>query len=240
MDRSDQGNWARPVAGLSVDGVAAGAPAHAVAGKELTGPLRGFGKLWQKRYRVRVSGVAPEEVIRVWKDEFGSFWPPGNAFFAPLTGLAPGEVAVIKSAQGPMRLSTGVMVIYADDLSFTFMTPQGHPFAGWITFSADDDEPDGVTAAQVQLQVRAGDPLFEVGMLFGGSRMEDRWWQGTLRSLAARFGVPEAEVESRIEVIDRRRQWRNFGQVRHNAAIRSMTRPLGAPVRALRGRRSGQ
>jgi hypothetical protein len=42
-----------------------------------------------------------------------------------------------------MRLSTGVMVIYADDKSFTFMTPEGHMFAGWITFSAM--EQDGAT-----------------------------------------------------------------------------------------------
>ena len=37
---------------------------------------------------------------------------------------------------GGMKLSTGVMVLYADDESFTLMTPQGHMFAGWITFSA--------------------------------------------------------------------------------------------------------
>ena len=35
-----------------------------------------------------------------------------------------------------MKLSTGVMVLYADEESFTLMTPQGHMFAGWITFSA--------------------------------------------------------------------------------------------------------
>ena len=47
-----------------------------------------------------------------------------------------------------MRLSTGVRVIYADDESFSFMTPQGHMFAGMITFSAFDD--DGVTVIQIQ------------------------------------------------------------------------------------------
>ena len=39
---------------------------------------------------------------------------------------------------GRMKLSTGVMVLYADDESFTLMTPQGHMFAGWITFSATE------------------------------------------------------------------------------------------------------
>ena len=33
---------------------------------------------------------------------------------------------------GKMKLSTGVMVLYADEESFTLMTPQGHMFAGWI------------------------------------------------------------------------------------------------------------
>ena len=31
---------------------------------------------------------------------------------------------------GGMKLSTGVLVMYADDESFTLMTPQGHMFAG--------------------------------------------------------------------------------------------------------------
>ena len=58
-------------------------------------------------------------------------------FFAPLTGIAPGEVAALDlSMPGGLKLSTGVLVLYADDESFTLMTPQGHMFAGWITFSA--------------------------------------------------------------------------------------------------------
>ena len=38
---------------------------------------------------------------------------------------------------GGVKLSTGVFVLYADEESFTLMTPQGHMFAGWITFSAE-------------------------------------------------------------------------------------------------------
>ena len=60
-----------------------------------------------------------------------------------------------------MRLSTGVMVLYADDESFTLMTPEGHMFAGWITFSAAGD--GEATVAQAQLLIRANDPLYEVG-----------------------------------------------------------------------------
>ena len=36
-------------------------------------------------------------------------------------------------AGAPVRMSTGVMVIYVDDESFTFMTPEGHAFSAWIT-----------------------------------------------------------------------------------------------------------
>ena len=62
---------------------------------------------------------------------------PATASTAPLTGLAPGEVARIDmDMPGRVTLSTGVLVLYADDESFTLMTPQGHMFAGWITFSA--------------------------------------------------------------------------------------------------------
>ena len=52
-----------------------------------------------------------------------------------------------------MKLSTGVLVIYADDESFTLMTPQGHMFAGWITFSAYEE--DGGTVAQAHVLMRA-------------------------------------------------------------------------------------
>ena len=73
---------------------------------------------------------------QTWKAEFPSFWPAGNRFFAPLTGIQPGEVALSRARSGGgMKLSTGVLVLYADEESFTFMTPQGHMFAGWVTFS---------------------------------------------------------------------------------------------------------
>jgi hypothetical protein len=67
---------------------------------------------------------------------FPSSGPPGNQFLGPLTGIAPGEVAVLtlKVPVG-VTLSTGVLVIYADEESFTFMTPAGHGYAGFITFS---------------------------------------------------------------------------------------------------------
>lgn len=180
-------------------------------------PIQGFGRLWQKTYRTQVAGVEPVALIATWKEHFPVFWPEGNRFTAPLTQIAPGEVAVIDMAlPGRMKLSTGVMVLYADHESFTLMTPQGHLFAGWITFSAAVE--DGATVAQAQVLMRASDPLTEIGLTLGGHRQEDRFWANTLTSLAAYFGH-EADVDTRVVCVDRRRQWSRWRNVRHSAAI---------------------
>jgi hypothetical protein len=217
----DKGNWADHVEHFASEGLPEGARSDTVAGRRLMSPLQGFGQMWQKTYRIPVPGHTPEEVISTWKAEYGRFWPTYNKFYAPIAGIKPGEIGLIKGASGPVRLSTGVMVLYADDVSFTYMTPEGHPFAGWITFSADEE--DGVTHAQVLALLRANDPVYELGFIFGGNRQEDRMWQHTLRSLAEYLGAPGEATTTKIKV-DRKRQWRRFGNIRHNSAIRTMFR----------------
>ena len=86
---------------------------------------------------------------------------------------------------GGVKLSTGVMVLYADERSFTLMTPQGHMFAGWITFSAEHSGDQ--TLAQAQVLMRASDPVYEIGLALGGHRQEDIFWDRTLTKLAAYF-----------------------------------------------------
>ena len=49
------------------------------------------------------------------------------------------------------------MVLYADDESFTFMTPEGHTLSAWITFSAYRD--GDVTVAQAQALERTVGPV---------------------------------------------------------------------------------
>jgi len=223
--------WAKPVDHLEVTGVEPGAAGINVAGRRPTSPVHGFGRMWQKTYRIRLEGVdvEPAEVIAVWKRDFPTFWPKGNRFFAPLAGIAPGEVAVLDlTMPGGLKLSTGVLVLYADDESFTLMTPEGHMFAGWITFSAFDD--GGVTAAQAHVLMRASDPLYEMGMTFGGHRQEDRHWAHTLTSLAAAFGV-EGDVTVENVCVDRRRQWGKAGNVWQNAGIRSGMYTAMTPMR---------
>ena len=233
----DADSWAKPVTQLQIDDVPDGATNINVAGRRLTSPIQGFGKMWQKTYTVAIPAqlVSPQELIATWKAHFPEFWPAGNRFYGPLTGIAPGDVALLSmSLPGGMKLSTGVMVLYADAESFTLMTPQGHMFAGWITFSASQAGDD--TVAQAQVLMRASDPIYEVGLTLGGHRQEDIFWVRTLTSLAARF-EHEGAVETSVVCVDRRRQWRRWGNVWHSAAVRTTVYMIGAPARRLRRRR---
>jgi hypothetical protein len=227
-----EGRWAQPTRALHVaaDG---GGDARPVEGRQLAGPLQGFGQLWQKTYRVRLDGaeVTPAEVIDAWRSDFGSFWPASNRFHAPLAGITPGEVALISGTiPGGLTLSSGVFVIYSDDASFSYMNPEGHPWAGMITFSAS--ELDGATQAQVTLLIRAYDPLTEIGMMLFGHRLEDRVWEHTLRAVATHFGAPDAELETLIVRVDAKRRWEHFGNWRRSSALYAMLHPFRARAAA--------
>lgn len=225
--------WAKPVKKLRLGAAPAEAINLNVDGKQITGPLKGFGQLWQKTYSVRLMGseIAPEELIAVWKAEFPNFWPDGNRFYGAAGQIEPGDVALLNiSRPGGATISTGILVIYADAESFSFMTPQGHIFAGMITFSAHED--DGATVAQIQALVRASDPIYEMGCRVGiAHKAEDSFWHGTLRSLAARFGV-NGVVQQRTTLVDPRLRWGEAGALWHNAALRTT---LYAPVNLAKG-----
>jgi hypothetical protein len=232
----DAAYWAKNVTTLKLGQVPAEAVNLNVTGRRVVGPVQGFGKMWQKTMRVTLAGaeVTPAEVISTWKAEFQRFWPERNWFYAPLEGIAPGEVALLNlGLPGRMKLSTGVLVLYADDESFTLMTPEGHMLAGWITFSAWAAD-DGVTVVQIQALERTNDPLYELGYVLGGNRLNTRFWVQTAENLARHFGV-EPEVASQVVCVDKRRQWGKAGNLSKNAAVRTFVWTLGAPVRWARG-----
>ncbi len=229
----DADHWAKPVSALHVADARAGG--LNVEGRRVVGPIQGFGQLWQKTFRARLEGVtvAPAEVIRAWKDEFPRFWGGTGAmtFYAPAAGMAPGEVGVIKSASiASPPMSTGVLVLYADDESFTLMTPQGHPYAGWVTFSASTE--DGTTVIQAQEIFRADDPLYELLMPILLHRQQNAIWQKTLKAVAANFGAA-ADVSLEVVCVDSRRQWSNAKNIWQNAGIRSGLHLALAPFRWL-------
>jgi hypothetical protein len=189
------------------------------------GPLQGFGTMWQKTYKVRLDGASPAEVVATWRERFPEISGFGEGFRVPLGGLVPGAVALLGGL-------SGVMVLYSDEESFTYMTPEGHPFSGWITFSAHGDEA-GTTVAQAHLLIRANDPLYELMMPLGLHRVEDRTWQRTLHNLAARFGA-DGKVETRVVCVDPKRQLRRYKNIRYNALILSALHAVTAPLRRIR------
>ncbi|MDX1510185.1 MAG: hypothetical protein R3249_02460 [Nitriliruptorales bacterium] len=223
-NRRDRQEWAANVGELHVDD---DRDAVGVQGRRVTSPIHGFGKMWQKTYRAALAGVdrTPQQVIEEWKRHYGDFWPEGNEFFGSSEGIAPGQVGVIsgKLPGGP-KVKTGVLVLYADDESWAFMTPEGHPFAGIITFSVEEGETGPV--AQIQLLIRAHDPLVEAAMPIMGHRQEDRLWQQTLTNLATHFGVEDVELETKIVCVDKRRQWKRFGNLRRSRIGAAIAHPF--------------
>jgi hypothetical protein len=220
----DAASWAKKVDRLQVD-PREGVRGTNVAGRRLTGPVQGFGKMWQKTYRMDVGQVPPEQAIATWREHFPEFWPKGNRFAGALTGINPGDVALLDLAiGGGVKLSTGVFVLYADAESFTLMTPQGHMFAGWITFSAERS--GNATTVQAQVLMRANDPLYEVSMVVAGHRKEDKFWSATLTALGQRLGIAEPKVETTSTCVDSKRQWRHARNVWHNSMVRSVLQTL--------------
>lgn len=230
--RTDQDNWSKPVDRLHRTDSPEGAVNLNVDGRRVVSPVQGFGKMWQKTYRVALTKTTatPKEIIQAWKQDFSKFWPAGNDFYAPLTGIAPGEVALLNlSMPGKLKLSTGVLVLYADEESFTLMTPQGHMFAGWITFSSFESE--GVPVAQTQVLMRAQNPVSEIGLTLGGHGKEDKFWEHTLSEVAKHFGTSAPAVTTEVVCVDPKRQWSKAGNIWHDAAIRSGIYMMGAPFR---------
>ncbi len=236
--RSDDG-WAPPTPRLHLQ---TPPPPDAVNlnvnGRRLIGVVQGFGQLWQRTYRIQLSdrGLQPADVISVWKAHFPEFWPLGNRFLGSLPERAPGEVALLNLAPmpGPVKLTTGVMVIYADDTSFAFMAPEGHMYAGWITFSADRQ--DDTTYAQVQVLVRTSDPAWEIVMRLFAFRAEDAFWRHTLTNLAAYLNASGSEVQQTLVLLDPHVQWRRVLNTWRNAAMWSGLYFATSPIRWL-GRR---
>ena len=212
----------------------------------VAGTVRGLGlsevRLERLKTAVAEAKIPPQQAIATWREHFPEFWPKGNRFAGALTGINPGDVALLDLAiGGGVKLSTGVFVLYADAESFTLMTPQGHMFAGWITFSAERE--GDTTLVQAQVLMRANDPLYEIAMTFGGHRKEDKFWTATLTALGQRLGIQDPKVDTRSTCVDSRRQWRHSRNVWHNSMVRSVLQTLAAPVtslgRLMRGSKRG-
>jgi anti-anti-sigma factor len=217
-----QAGWAKPVDFLHVASTPKGATNLNVDNRRALGPLQGFGALWQKTYRVSLAGAAttPARVVQTLKEDMPKFQPEYNHFYASPAGVQPGEVLFINATTLGLPVTTGVIVLHADETSFTLMTPQGHPESGWVTFSAFD-EGQGVVA-QIQSLARAGDPMYEMGLrLLGAAKVQETIWKHVLGSLAKSLGV-DAAAELQKECLDPGLQWSRIGNVWYNSPARTI------------------
>ncbi|MDD5170985.1 MAG: STAS domain-containing protein [Syntrophales bacterium] len=214
--------WAKYVERLSVRDIPKEVMNINVNGRRMTSPVKGFGRLWEKKYRLRLktTSLEPREIVSIWRAEFPDFWPKGNYIFTSgHAAICPGTSAVLNlTLPGGLVMATGLMVIYADETSFSFTTIQGHILSGWITFGSFQEE--SAVIIQVNPIFRASDPLMELGMRFGAARQEDQFWHATLGNLARRLGV-QGEISQQDVLIDPHIQWNEFKNLWYNPAIRS-------------------
>jgi Domain of unknown function (DUF1990) len=219
-----EGNWAPKVDRLHVDS-ARQDKAFNVEGRRVAGPQQGFGRLYDRTFTIVLGDVVtPEALVSKWRAHFGDFWPKSATFYGSITSIEAGDVAPL-TASG---VTTGVLVIYADDTSFTYITPEGHMFAGMITFSARHDQPG--TVAEIRMLVRPADP-FWVAVWPVGRGMEGKFWKGTLANLAASFGVIGVVASEVTTCVDTKVLWRNWRNVFRNGAAVTVLHTILMPFR---------
>ncbi len=219
--KQDDSGWAPYLSKLQVTVKPKGALNKNVNGRRVIGPLQGFGPMWQKTYLLTINmpELQPDEVITIMKQHFPEFQPVQNTFYPPDNGVLAGEIVLIDSSTPGGIVSTGVLVLYADDLSFTLMTPRGHPEAGWVTFSAKKQANNVVM--QIQGLARAADPVYEFAFRIAGSKFQETIWKHVLSSLAFYLGI-ESDVQMMKTCIAPDLQWGKMNNIWYNAQIRSL------------------
>ena len=217
----DTSHWARPVPALTLSTRIKGARNLNIEGRRAVGPVNGFGQLWQKIFRLTIQGlmVTPGEAMEALKQNFPSFQPSFNRFYPSPAGIKPGEIILIDSMTPGGPVSTGVLVLYADEQSFTFACPEGHPESGFVTFSGHEEK--GNTVVQILGLARANDPIYEAAFRFVGSKVQGRIWTHVLSSLSAYLGVP-GRISVAATCIDSGLRWSQAKNLKYNAQIRTL------------------
>ena len=194
-----------------------------------SGPSRASGSCGRRPTGCALDGVesTPRRWSRPGGANFPAYWPKGNDFYPSLTGVEPGEVALIKLG-GPAGMKSqdgrdGALlrrrVLHADDAARATCSPAGS--RSRRTTRRRDSRPDAGADARA------------------GSARRDRPDDGRPRQgeqvLGADTGEPRAQPRRsrrrgarRWCCVDRKRQWSRAANVRHSVAIRStlhMLRP---------------
>jgi len=210
--------WPGPFTRLSVREMPSGAINLNVNGRRIAGPLQGFGQLWEKTYTAVLNDIklSPHELIEILKTNFTRFQPLSNRFYPGPAGIKPGEIVLINADTPGGLIVTGVMVLYASETGFTFITPEGHPESGWVTFRADENK--GEITIQIQGLARASDPLYEVAFRLAGSKLQQGIWTHVLQSLL-RYVGSKSQIEVAPVCLDKNLQWSKFFNIFANAQV---------------------
>jgi anti-anti-sigma factor len=228
--RRDTKNWAKPLSRITLTEVPNGATNLNVENRRAVGPVEGFGQMWEKIYQQRLIGVktTPAEAIKVMREYFPKLQPPQNRFYPTSAGIQPNEVVLINSSTPGGPVHTGVLILYSNDESFTFITPQGHPESGWVSFHAFEQNQS--TIVQITGLARANDPVYEMAFRLVGAKFQERIWRHVLSSLATHLSV-EPQVHVIKTCIDKKMQWREMTNLWYNAQIRSLLYTTTSPFR---------
>jgi anti-anti-sigma regulatory factor len=217
--------WLAGPGQLKLPPVPRGAIGKYVAGRYPQGPAQGFGTLWEETYRLMLGKIAPspEEIIARIKAEYTSLMPPQNRAYLPPEGIVPGAVVLTEMQLRSGVISTALQVLYADAVSFTLITPQGHQGSGWVTFAAYQD--GGNRVLQIQGLARAADPLDEITFRLSKVRRRERVWRYFLQQVAARAGVTPLITAHQV-CLAPHLQWSQLGNLRYSARCRALPRSL--------------
>ena len=135
----DAAHWAAPVSKLEVSDVPSGAVSLNVEGRHVVGPLQGFGQLWQKTYRVRLTdaGVTPDDVVSHLKKSLPEYMPDNSRFYPSVAGVEPGEVVLINAMSIKGHLVPSGLKDYIVLRSAKTWMPQGFLAARIHSITAD-------------------------------------------------------------------------------------------------------
>jgi len=230
ITKRDTTNWAKPISKITVAEVPNRATNLNVENRRAVGPVEGFGQMWEKIYQQRLIGLktTPAEALQVMKENFPKLQPPQNRFYPTAAGIEPNEVVLINSSTPGGPVHTGVLILYSDDESFTFITPQGHPESGWVSFHAFEQNQS--TVVQIVGLARANDPVYEMAFRLVGAKFQERIWRHVLSSLATLLGV-EPQVHVTKTCVDKKMQWLEMRNLWYNAQIRSLLYTIASPLR---------
>ena len=233
----DAANWARPVDRLSAAGVA-GAKDDAVTGKRVSGPLQGFGQLWQKSFTVRLDGVdtTPEARHRRLEGALPRVLAEGRNVLCAAVRASPRARSRSSRSQpvpgrpgqaldrrpGPLR---GRRVVHVHDPRGPYAVGMDHLLGAARRRRGRRPGPGPRATVRpvrrARLHARRQPPEQQV---LAGDPAQPRRSRSASSSRSSR---------SRSSASTSNRQWRHWRNVRNSATLRSARRTLTSPVRRI-------